>query len=584
MKGYQLKITIQGSSPPIWRRVLIPTGITFSDLDQIIEYLFGWTQSHLYGFKIPKENIFITENSEYDDKDAREEIIDDWFFEKATLEYIYDFGDSWEHKIVVEKVVDYKERFPKVIKSKGPNLIEDCGGIWGFYEVFEEAEPFDLEKANAYMEKHMVFAEKNTKTKDQNNIINIQSYLKKQDQEEWDNLEEEMYLEVFEQFQKQINQYTKQLTLKEIYQEYPKNVLVDIAKQNRFYGYSRFKKAELIDWLIGKIMEDAYMEQVIRQSSRDDLELFEKVIEEGSQFFPVELLETVGLLMQYCGYIGGMLVITNDVKKKYKKICNSASWKREREKKWKLQSYVRSCMYLYGVISFKEIVHIYQSYEKKSISEAELKNICEKLIQTEENWYIAGELLMDKMLEEDQVYQDVLKEQEGLPYYLPKTKEEFLEYGSMNGTQLDDIAYSFLQFLMEEMEESIYESEMILCFIQDMIRCNCTIEEMKYKIPWSNTKNFNRRTEDMLEQYIMMLSEHTRRWENKGFTPIEREKMDFEKKKSTLNVLSNQAYEETMKIDNVISFEKEKKIYPNELCPCGSGKKYKHCCGRKKKS
>lgn len=41
MKGYQLKITVKGSSPPIWRRVVVPSGITFADLDQIIEYLFG---------------------------------------------------------------------------------------------------------------------------------------------------------------------------------------------------------------------------------------------------------------------------------------------------------------------------------------------------------------------------------------------------------------------------------------------------------------------------------------------------------------------------------------------------------------
>ena len=26
---------------------------------------------------------------------------------------------------------------------------------------------------------------------------------------------------------------------------------------------------------------------------------------------------------------------------------------------------------------------------------------------------------------------------------------------------------------------------------------------------------------------------------------------------------------------------KEKKVFPNDPCPCGSGKKYKHCCGRK---
>ena len=41
MKGYQLKITIKGSSPPIWRRVVVPEKISFEDLDNVIEYIFG---------------------------------------------------------------------------------------------------------------------------------------------------------------------------------------------------------------------------------------------------------------------------------------------------------------------------------------------------------------------------------------------------------------------------------------------------------------------------------------------------------------------------------------------------------------
>ena len=50
MKGYQLKITIKGSSPPIWRRVIVPEKISFEDLDNVIEYIFGWTHDHLLEF------------------------------------------------------------------------------------------------------------------------------------------------------------------------------------------------------------------------------------------------------------------------------------------------------------------------------------------------------------------------------------------------------------------------------------------------------------------------------------------------------------------------------------------------------
>ena len=60
MAGYQLKITIEGSHPPIWRRVLIPDGISFADLDRVIEEIFGWEHAHLYEFYFPDFQVNIS--------------------------------------------------------------------------------------------------------------------------------------------------------------------------------------------------------------------------------------------------------------------------------------------------------------------------------------------------------------------------------------------------------------------------------------------------------------------------------------------------------------------------------------------
>ena len=57
-KGYQLKITIKGSKPPIWRRVIVPDQITFRDLDDIIEEVFGWMHSHMFEFAFGREARF----------------------------------------------------------------------------------------------------------------------------------------------------------------------------------------------------------------------------------------------------------------------------------------------------------------------------------------------------------------------------------------------------------------------------------------------------------------------------------------------------------------------------------------------
>ena len=145
--SYQFKITIKNSHPPIWRRVLVPDGITFRELDDIIEKIFGWTHDHMFEFSF-REGDYYTGTPIASEEDTVDRVIDRFIYENETFSYTYDFGDNWEHTIKVEKIVDRKERFPVVLKSKGPNMIEDCGGMWGFYDYIDEAEPFDMDGVN----------------------------------------------------------------------------------------------------------------------------------------------------------------------------------------------------------------------------------------------------------------------------------------------------------------------------------------------------------------------------------------------------------------------------------------------------
>ena len=59
MKGYQLKITIKGSKPPIWRRVVVPEQFTFCQLHQVIQEAFGWYDYHLHEFEFKKLGLLI---------------------------------------------------------------------------------------------------------------------------------------------------------------------------------------------------------------------------------------------------------------------------------------------------------------------------------------------------------------------------------------------------------------------------------------------------------------------------------------------------------------------------------------------
>ena len=145
---FQFKIQIKGSTkPPVWRRLSIPANYSFHDLHIAIQVTFGWDNAHLFQFS-PKgyeSNPIIKEiyedNADYGFEDAldSEEVDLSEIFtkEKQKFTYIYDFGDSWEHTITLEKILPDIAMYPMLLDGKGKCPMEDCGGIWGYEQLKE---------------------------------------------------------------------------------------------------------------------------------------------------------------------------------------------------------------------------------------------------------------------------------------------------------------------------------------------------------------------------------------------------------------------------------------------------------------
>ncbi len=132
------------SKPPVWRRVAVPSYFSFYHFHYIIQIAFRWTNSHLYQFS---ENGFESRSvitSVYEDSDvgdelqteAKDVLLKDVFKEEnQKYTYIYDFGDSWEHKITLEKIVPEVSHVPLLLAGKGACLPEDCGGAWRYQDL-----------------------------------------------------------------------------------------------------------------------------------------------------------------------------------------------------------------------------------------------------------------------------------------------------------------------------------------------------------------------------------------------------------------------------------------------------------------
>lgn len=139
-KILQLKIKLDGSSPPVWRRFLVSDSVTFTQLHNVIQKVMGWENYHLYEFEAGNARISVPNEDLEDIIDSKKIALSDILkTERQKIRYTYDFGDSWEHSITIEKILENNNgiRVPTCISGERACPPEDCGGIYGYKELLE---------------------------------------------------------------------------------------------------------------------------------------------------------------------------------------------------------------------------------------------------------------------------------------------------------------------------------------------------------------------------------------------------------------------------------------------------------------
>jgi hypothetical protein len=139
--GYiaKLKVTLQGIEPPVWRLLLIPANMTLFDLHNVIQTVMPWTDNHLHEFNVAGERFGDPSRSGKVVSDARLTLAGVRNKGARRFSYTYDFGDSWEHLIVIEGTVPRVEgqHYPACIAGECACPPEDCGGTYGYADLLE---------------------------------------------------------------------------------------------------------------------------------------------------------------------------------------------------------------------------------------------------------------------------------------------------------------------------------------------------------------------------------------------------------------------------------------------------------------
>lgn len=155
---YQIKVTLENSKPPIWRRLLVRSDISLADLHAIIQAAFGWWDYHLHQFIVDGTYYGEPDPDYLDYVDMHDEqtvtlgqiAVDEGF----KFRYEYDFGDSWLHQVLVEKILppDPDQDYPVCIKGRRARPPEDVGGIWGYYCFLKAIQDPEHEEYDEYLE------------------------------------------------------------------------------------------------------------------------------------------------------------------------------------------------------------------------------------------------------------------------------------------------------------------------------------------------------------------------------------------------------------------------------------------------
>ncbi len=139
---FQLRIELDEVTPTVWRRLLVPGGIRLAKLHMIFQAAMGWTNSHLHAFTIDGDRYGMHFDDDFLDEDVdllHEKTITviRALGERSRIAYEYDFGDGWDHTILVEDRHTLPYGLKHAVCLDGANACppEDCGGAGGYEEL-----------------------------------------------------------------------------------------------------------------------------------------------------------------------------------------------------------------------------------------------------------------------------------------------------------------------------------------------------------------------------------------------------------------------------------------------------------------
>ncbi len=627
----QVKAIRKGSRPSIWRRAFLPLHITFSQMAFILEAMLELPRTDRFQFEFFQEKDWlfeadrdenIPENYEYSCWNSRKSCVDDWLKEKTWFTFrLRDRQDQPEYRVEVEKLLDRIHNgaelvsYPAIVKEvslqndpywsdgtainqilKGTCFLkEEKPGYPSFAEVERHVRSGDGIGMSEELKSHDHLLRKSTKARLQEaadmfkvaalshvNAGSSSGQVVSRPRSSGQNVK--TAAAPVQQI------HPKAGSLMEVLNAYPKKDLLKIAEETGC-ALKGSVKSKMAYELARHLLDTKVMRMLLIEATEEELDAFEAAICRR-RFRPSkkdwELLARIYNLNYLGEYTDDTVEVPWDAVQMYELICKNGYRAFHADARWLID-----CLNVFAYIFVVgPVEHLFRMYSQRKGSQSDYGDFLElldKIPQKCNPCRLIGEKLVSEAAMEDNIYLSIESRQRDVPYYLPEVEEikELLENGYTASEPAYKKLYTFLQKEVKQ-EKTVCDELCRLAF--RMFSAGKMISAYMQEVNARNIIFSSRKQAERFAGILVELSNNTRMFELRGHMPIEmRAFMPGAGTDTPPRVVPTNGNATESSMTAVMSWSQAaeekagaKKIYPNDPCPCGSGKKYKKCCGRKK--
>ena len=552
MEFYQLKITRKGTKPPTWRRCLVPENITFAQMAVILEEILEYKPSSLYEFEFFQKKVHIREVTEdgetengYECQNATDTFVNGLMnTEKWFTFRVHADEELPEYRADIEKKEEKEDFCPEITKEV--NKGEDAA-LWT-----------NAEEINAHLEETFKQIMEELAGKYLNPFIEEKM--------------EELELE---------EEGSRNPDVKEYLLSYKKEDLEEKAKEFNI-TCSGDSKETLADELAKYVLTPEGMREIFLQADEWEADAFEKILDKKcflateEDWLKLGWLSDAGYVVSYSDHHAE---VPKDVISLYKEINTPEFNKLCRQVSW-----MRSCQtmlgFIYAIAPLKIVYRMYRRRPEYKVSYDEFLEILKQVPENDNMCIVRGDKMIFKTVLQENLYERIEEYQGDREFYMP-SPEEVLDYAK-HGYPSEDPAYKKLEnFLREELHQNTVQVAELMYIVFKEFSMDGMLSDIMEEF---NNRNVVFDSEKQTEEFaaiMMNVNNNTRMLDFRGYTPNEIARMSRPEASSRVmpsmvpmgSIASTPSF--------IPSNAATKKIYPNDPCPCGSGKKYKKCCGRK---